>query len=76
MKRLQVQQELEAGQTDCAKAKEEGKAEGAGMKDQRKRGGIPDTVRKMLTRKKKRSKNGAVQNTVKGSTTVEEKRTY
>ena len=38
MKRLQVQQELEAGQTDCAKAKEEGKAEGAGKKDQRKQG--------------------------------------
>ena len=76
MKRLQVQQELEAGQIDCAKANEEGKAEGAGKKDQRKQGGIPDTVRKMLTRKKKRSKNGAVQNTVKGSTTVEEKRTY
>ena len=38
MKRLQVQQELEAGQIDCAKANEEGNAEGAGKKDQRKQG--------------------------------------
>ena len=73
--RRRLQKELEAGHTDGAMAKAVGEAdEGAGKKDQSKKGEIPETVRKMLLRKKRSSKNGAAQNGVKGSTTVEQKR--
>ena len=73
--RRRLRKELEAGQTDGAKAKAVGEAEeGAGKEDQSKKGKIPETVRKMLLRKQRSSKNGAAQNGVKGSTTVEQKR--
>ena len=58
--RRRLRKELEAGKTDGAKAKAAGEAEeGAGKEDQSKKGKIPETVRKMLLRKQRSSKNGA-----------------
>ena len=72
-KRRELKKELKAGQADSAEAKAVGEAkEGAGKKEkgQRKQGEIPETVRKMLLRKKKGSRNGTAQNGVQGSTKV------
>ena len=71
--RRKLRKEVEAGLTEGAKAKAE---EGAGKKNQSRKKEIQKTVRKLLLRKKKGSNNGTAQNGIKGSTTVEEKRTY
>ena len=71
--RRRFQKELKSSLTDGAEAVGEAK-EGAAMKNQNNKVEIPDSVRKILLRRKKGSKNSATKKGVNEFTVVKEKR--